>query len=46
LTPAPAVMPGTLPRTTVTSIVWQRQVGTSTFATPSFNGSLPEELNF
>src|SRR5262249_17543421 len=30
----------TCPRATVTSVVWSRQIGTSTFATPSFNLSL------
>ena len=39
-TPAPAFMHGTFSRATVTSVVWSRQVGTSTFATPSFNLSL------
>jgi hypothetical protein len=36
-TPAPAVMHGSFARATITSIVWKRQVGTATFATPSFN---------
>ena len=39
-TPAPAVMHGSFARATITSIVWNRQVGTATFATPSFNLSL------
>jgi len=39
-TPAAAVMHGTFPRATVTSVVWSRQIGTSTFATPSFNLAL------
>jgi hypothetical protein len=39
-TPAPAVMHGTFPRATVTSVVWSRQIGTSTFVAPSFNLSL------
>jgi Bacterial Ig-like domain len=39
-TPAPAVMHGSFARATITSIVWKRQVGTATFATPSFNLSL------
>jgi fermentation-respiration switch protein FrsA (DUF1100 family) len=40
-TPAPAVVHGTFPRATVTSVDWRRQVGTSTFSTAfSFNLAL------